>query len=126
MRWFKPNLRSSIFALLFGGQSTEASTVLQNYTLDDIRERMHAMAEAAGGARAQQVIRRVRYATDVEALWFIRSELMALLAGAYGEVVALEKVDEISDMFADLLPEGLRSRPSPLSGSVREAGRSDF
>lgn len=126
MRWFKPNLRSSLYALLFGGSAAEPSTVLQNYTLEDIRERMQAMAEAAGGARAEKVVRRIRYATDVEALWFIRSELMALLAGAYGELAALEKVDAISEMFDDLLPEGLRSRPSPLSASVREAGRSDF
>jgi hypothetical protein len=127
MRWFKPNLRSSFFALLFGGgPPKEPTTVMQTYTLEDIRERMQAMAEAAGGPRAQQVVRRVRYASDVEALWFIRSELMALLAGAYGEVVALDKVDEVSEMFDDLLPEGLRSRPSPLGSSVRDAGRSDF
>ena len=126
MRWFKPNLRSSIYALLFGSPA-EPATELQSYSLEDIRERMQAMAEAAGGPRAPLVIRRIRYATDVEALWFIRSELMALLAGAWGEVVALERIDAVSDMFDDLLPEGLRSRPSPLGGgSSREDGRSQY
>jgi hypothetical protein len=119
MRWLKPNLRSSIWAL-FGGPPEPPSTVIQQVSVDDIRGRMHALAESVGGERSQQVVRRIRYASDVESLWFIRSELMALLAGMLGEVAALEEVDAISDMFEDLLPEGLRSRPSPLSPSLRD------
>jgi hypothetical protein len=83
MRWLKPNLRSSIWAL-FGGPPEPPSTVIQQVSVDDIRGRMHALAESVGGERSQQVVRRIRYASDVEALWFIRSELMALLAGDAG------------------------------------------
>jgi hypothetical protein len=120
MRWLKPNLRSSIWAL-FGGPPTEPpSTLIEQVSVDDIRHRMHALADSVGGERSQQVVRRIRYASDVEALWFIRSELMALLAGVMGEAAALEEVDAISDMFEELLPEGLRSRPSPLSPSLRD------
>lgn len=120
MRWLKPNLRSSIWAL-FGGPPTEPpSTMIEFVSVDDIRRHMRALAGSVGGERAEQVMRRIRYASDVESLWFIRSELMALLAGVLGEAAALEQVDAISDMFEDLLPEGLRSRPSPLSPSARE------
>ena len=45
---------------------------------------------------------------------FIRGELMGLLARAHGEMTALGEIEEISEMFEDLLPPGLRSRPSPL------------
>jgi hypothetical protein len=120
MRWLKPNLRSSIWALFGGPPNEPPSTEIQRVSVDDVRRRMHELAISVSGERAQQVVRRIRYASDVEALWFIRSELMALLAGELGEAAALEEVDAISDMFEDLLPEGLRSRPSPLSPSFRD------
>lgn len=128
MRWFKPNLRSSIWALFGGGprkdEDEEDATVVPAYSLEDIRKKMLQLAtHGTGGARAEQVIRRIRYASDAEGLYFIRSELMALLANIHGEAVALDAIDAISEMFDDLLPEGLRSRPSPLAPSAREAGR---
>ncbi len=126
MRWFKPNLRNSIWAL-FGGSSPPPpadSTQLPTVTIEDIRKRMLQLAShGTAGVLAEQVTRRIRYATDVEALYFIRSELMALLATVHGEAVALDAIDAVSDMFEELLPEGLRSRPSPLAPSIREAGR---
>jgi hypothetical protein len=124
MRWLKPNLRSSLWAL-FGAAPAEpvVSTIIERVTVEDIRAQMQQLAESVAGERSEQVMRRIRYASDVEALWFIRSELMALLAGSRGEAAALEAIDAISDMFENLLPEGLRSRPSPLSASLRDVGR---
>ena len=61
------------------------------------------------------VRRRIRYAVSVEALWFMRGELMAVLSRSHGEAVALEYISIIGEMFDDLLPQGLRSRPSPLA-----------
>jgi hypothetical protein len=49
----------------------------------------------------------------------MRGELMALLSRSHGEAAALQKVDSLSSLFADLLPRGLRSRPSPLSNTFR-------
>lgn len=128
MRWFKPNLRSSIWALFGGGAQAsqdEAPTDFQPHvTIEDIRKRMLQLASHGNASpQAEQVMRRIRYASDVEALYFIRSELMALLATIHGEEVALDAIDAVSEMFEDLLPEGLRSRPSPLAPSIREAGR---
>ena len=45
---------------------------------------------------------------------------MAVLAGQYGEVAARAKLSSINDMFENLLPQGLRSRPSPLSSLGRD------
>jgi len=66
------------------------------------------------GDRAVVLRRRIRYADQVESLWFMRGELMAVLASSRGEAAALALVSSVSDMFEDLLPQGLRSRPSPL------------
>jgi hypothetical protein len=59
--------------------------------------------------------RRIRYASEVMALWYLRGDLMALLASRHGEVRARQNLKEITGMFADMLPKGLRSRPSPLA-----------
>lgn len=115
MRWFKTkDLRSSIYAMF--SVSTAATPRAEDpATMDQIREAMLAMAAMDHGERAAGLARRIRYATDLQALWFMRGELMQLLARDHGEVAAREKVDELSVMFTHLLPSGLRSRPSPLN-----------
>ena len=51
----------------------------------------------------------------------MRGEVMQLLARLHGEATAREKVDELSSLFSDLLPSGLRSRPSPLNAPYRNS-----
>ena len=54
--------------------------------------------------------------TDIQALWYLRGDLMAALAAMHGEVAARQKVAAVTQMFQGLLPNGLNSRPSPLVG----------
>lgn len=115
MRWFKPNLRSSLHAIFSSGFPAPAPTAAMQYGIDDIREAMLALMTTALDEQYPHVVRRIRYATDIQALWFLRGDLMRALAGSCGEAAAREKVDAVSEMFEDQLPEGLRSRPSPLS-----------
>ncbi|MDE2605098.1 MAG: hypothetical protein KGL68_04160 [Burkholderiales bacterium] len=120
MRWFKTkDLRSSIYALF--SVSTSEQRVEDAATMDQIREAMLALAGDEPGDRAAGVVRRIRYATDLQSLWFMRGELMQLLARNEGEAAAREKVDELSSLFTDLLPSALRSRPSPLSPEYRNS-----
>jgi hypothetical protein len=63
-----------------------------------------------------QVTRRIRYASDVQALWYLRGDLMAALAAMHGEGAARKQVATVTDMFRGLLPNGLDSRPSRLVG----------
>jgi len=95
-------------------------------TLEDIREVMLDMAGPAD-ERSAILVRRIRYAADPQALWFMRSELMGLLARKEGEVIARSKLEVLSDLFRELLPSGLRSRPSPLFSAREERaeGRGD-
>ena len=115
MRWFKTkDLRSSIYAM-FSVTTAATPRAEDPATMDQIREAMLAMAAVDPGERAAGLARRIRYATDLQTLWFMRGEIMQLLAQDHGEAAAREKVDELSSMFTHLLPSGLRSRPSPLN-----------
>ena len=117
MRWFKPNLgnsiRNSINAILSLGHAISAPASLPAYGIEDIRDAMLALVEDDGDK--PHVKRRIRYAVDVQALWYLRGDLMSVLASKHGEAAARAKLSSINDMFENLLPQGLRSRPSPLN-----------
>lgn len=114
MRWIKPNLRSSIYGLL-GSPSQPSESMLENGT-EDIRQAMLDILGPSGAQQFPQVTRRVRYANDVQALWYLRGDLMAALSAMHGEARARDQISRLTDMFRGLLPAGLTSRPSPLIG----------
>ena len=113
MRWFKANIRNSIYGLL-GNPVSPTESVLECGT-EDIREAMLQLLGESGPKHFPHVTRRVRYANDVQALWYLRGDLMAALAAMHGESTAREKVQNITRMFHGLLPGSLTSRPSPLT-----------
>lgn len=112
MRWFKPNLRGSLYGLL-GNPVAPTESTLESGT-EDIREAMLALLGEVGTKRFPHVTRRVRYANDIQGLWYLRGDLMAALAATHGETAAREKIQTITNMFHGLLPGSLSSRPSPL------------
>lgn len=113
MRWFKPSLRNSIYGLLGHGQPTES---VLDCRMEDIRESMLELLGDDGARHHPQITRRIRYATDIQALWYLRGDLMAVLADVHGEAQARRQVRSVTDMFRGLLPGSLTSRPSPLLG----------
>lgn len=118
MRWLKPHLRNSINALLTWGHFTPPAEAQPCYGIEDIRDSMLALVE--DDEDKPHVKRRIRYAIDVQALWYLRGDLMSVLAGRHGEVAARAKLSSINEMFDNLLPKGLRSRPSPLSAVAKD------
>jgi hypothetical protein len=82
--------------------------------LEQIRRTMTDLAASCGGRASAGLAMRVHYAADVQALWFMRSELMGLLAVSRGEGPARDAVEKLSAMFAGLLPAGLRPRSTSL------------
>ena len=116
MRWFKPNLRSSVSAMFSSGHpSVPAESALEEVGIEDIRTSMLALIGDIEEQKFLHVGRRIRYASEVMGLWYLRGDLMALLASRHGEVQARANLKTITDMFEDMLPKGLRSRPSPLA-----------
>lgn len=114
MAWFKGTLRNSIYGLL-GNPVTPSDSVLESGT-EDIREAMLALMGEAGAREFANVTRRVRYANDIQGLWYLRGDVLAALAATQGEAAARQKIQKITRMFEGLLPGSLSSRPSPLVG----------
>lgn len=112
MRWFKPNLRNGLFGLL-GHASPPSESVLEE-SVEDIREAMLSLMGDDAPRRFPQVTRRLRYAGDIQGLWYLRGDLMAVLATIHGEAEARRMIEPITEMFDGLLPGSLYSRPSPL------------
>ncbi len=115
MRWFKPNLRGSIYGIFWSGPpQAEAATLIEEIDMEVVRHEMLALLDDAQGERVATVRRRITYAGEIQGLWFLRGELMAVLANSHGETVARGRIAQVSELFDGLVPEGLRSKPSPL------------
>ena len=106
---FMPQLRTSYMALLGRAEPTPDAL---NVRTEVIRELMlHELGEY-GEKKFPAIARRVRYAPDVQGLWYARSDVMAILATTYGETVAREKIAHISERFNGLLPKSLTGKIS--------------
>jgi hypothetical protein len=112
MRWFKP-VKNSIYGLL-GSPMPPTESVLE-VTTEDIRESMLGLL-GDSAPKFPHVTRRIRYANDIQSLWYLRGDLMGALASLYGESEARRRMASVTHMFEGLLPGGLTSRPSPLMG----------
>ena len=107
-------LRSSFFALLSGSTPSTATRHAREDRLETIRA--HMMDNL--GERINdypQLARRIRHAPQIQVLWYLRSDLMTMLAATHGEIEARAKLASLNHMFEGQLPLGLKSRPSPLS-----------
>ena len=114
MRWFK-GVRNSVYGLLGSTTGAPSDSTLEDKT-EDIREAMLELLGDAGTKQFANVTRRIRYANDIQGLWYLRGDLMAALATTMGEAAARQQVQRITQMFQGMLPGSLNSRPSPLMG----------
>ena len=112
MRWIKPSLTSSFYS--FMGYAAIVPKSVRAERTENIREAMLDALGPGNSAECVQIRRRIRFARDIEGLWYLRGELMAALATLQGEAAARQKIDSLSTLFQGLLPGGLGSRPSPL------------
>ena len=81
-----------------------------NARAEFIRELMLHELGSYGEKKFPAVTRRVRYAPDVQGLWYALSDVMAILANTYGETIAREKIADISGRFNGLLPKSLTKK----------------
>jgi hypothetical protein len=120
MRWNKESLKSSLQSLL-GHKPTDRAparppTPGDGRRFEMIRTAMLGQLEEVGLEGYEHVARRIRQAKDVEALWFLRADLMYALSSLRGEAEAARRMSRITPQFNGLLSAGLNSRPSPLGG----------
>lgn len=88
------------------GMVEDTPSALDN-RIETIRELMLDEIGQSGEKEFPRVVRRIRYAVNAQGLWYLRSELMAILAGIHGETVARQKITAISSRFKGLLPSSL-------------------
>lgn len=81
----------------------------------DIRQAMlDCLAGLDESHHLARVWARVLYAPDIQALWYLRSEVMTLLARLLGEAAAHSQLSTITTMFQGLLPSAQQPRPNRL------------
>ena len=93
---------SSLMSQL-GGWLTEADAASLT---KDIRVAMvAAMLEALRGQTTRPAVwNKVIYATSIQTLWYLRTDLMAFLSEQAGETRAREKLAEITEKFRGAMP----------------------
>ena len=94
MRWLKPVIRHSISALL-GSELRKDSPE----SLEPVRQAMLDVLGQDGATANPQLTRRLQYLYDIQALWFARAELVAVLSSLHGEVKAVEAVRKLTPLF---------------------------
>jgi hypothetical protein len=78
--------------------------------LGRIRTAMLSVLQAHGGHSIQRVSQRVRFAVDVEALWYLRQDVMTALSAIDGESAARRQMKSINSMFKGGLPGSMGPR----------------
>lgn len=63
------------------------------------------------GQSFHRVAQRIRYADEMESLWYLRQDMMAALSDVHGEARARREMRPINDLFKGLLPQAMVARP---------------
>lgn len=87
-----------------------ASARTKDLQLGRIRSAMLSLLPSHGGHSVQRVSQRVRFAADVETLWYLRQDVMTALSAIDGETAARRKMKDINSMFEGGLPGSMGPR----------------
>ncbi len=104
---FAPQLTRSCMTLMGRAEPTKQALDARTEVIRALM--LHELGDY-GEKKFPAVACRVRYATDVQGLWYARSDVMSILANTHGEAVAREKIASISCRFNGLLPKSLTGK----------------
>jgi len=110
MRWNKPNLRSHLHDPADRDMPSSTAWV-RHQGLEEVRKAMLESLAGLAGSEVARMSMRLRYAGDIEALWYLRSDLLNTLAPARGEAGARGVLDQLTLLFHGRMPSV--SRPAP-------------
>jgi hypothetical protein len=102
-------LRNSFWAML-GRDTSEASEAV----VERIRARMLSAMDDYGLEHASHLDVKISFATDIDALWYLRSDLMNAICATRGESVARAALTEITTMFKGYHASATTSRFASL------------
>lgn len=116
MRWNKPTVRGSSLHGLIGRDAPASTAWVRDQQLEEVRRAMIRSLSGFSGCEVARMNIRLRYAGDIEALWYLRSDLRSTLAPLQGEPVAKNVIDEVTLLFQGLLPRAVGAPArAPLS-----------
>lgn len=111
MSWKRSKIASSLMSLFVESAPEPAP----NGCIQDIRQAMlDCLSSLDANGQTSLIFARVRRAPDLQALWYLRADVMVLLASVVGESRARTQLQPITHMFVGLLPAAQRARPSRL------------
>ncbi len=114
MRWNKPNIRNNLHDLL--GRDKPSSTAwVRDQGLETVRQAMLKNLMGLSGCEVARMNMRLRYAADIEALWYLRTDLFNTLLPYRGQAVAQTLLDQVTPLFQGLFPMSLRAPLQPRS-----------
>ena len=112
MSWKSSKFVTSFLSLFGEAPSAQSSAV----RVQEIRQAMLDCFQGTPSCPDQaQIWRRVLYAPDIQSLWYLRSDILILLAHHLGENEAHARLDRVTALFAGLLPAAQKPRVSRLS-----------
>lgn len=71
---------------------------------------MLSLLQVHGGHAIQRIAHRVRFADDLESLWYLRQDLLMALSALDGEAAARRQLRPINNLFKGRLPHTMGPR----------------
>ncbi len=100
---FASAIKTSILGLLTATPTHGNSTLIDQ--LEAIRYAMVSVLGDDADTDWRPLMLRIKYAEDIGALWFLRSDVMAALSNMYGEHKARDVMAHLNDMFKGFMPD---------------------
>ena len=113
MRWNKPYVRGSSLHGLLGRDAPASTAWVRDQQLEEVRRAMISSLAGFSGCEVARMNIRLRYAGDIESLWYLRTDLQSTLAPLQGEPCAKNVIDEVTLLFQGLLPRTLGTPVRP-------------
>lgn len=112
MRWTRPPVRNHLHDL--PGRDKPSSTAwVRDHGLEEVRRAMLQSLAGVSGCEVARMNMRLRYASDIEALWYLRTDLFHTLLPLRGESGARDVIDQVTPLFQGQLPRALRPALPP-------------
>jgi hypothetical protein len=103
MQRIHSSLRDSFWALLgYASPNQEHADALGR-----VRQRMLDLLGDSADLTHDPLVQRIRHASEAEALWYARHDLLVALAEVHGEAAARQSIAALNALFAGLLPASL-------------------
>jgi len=78
--------------------------------LSRVRNAMLSTLQKHGGHAVARLSQRVRFADDMESLWYLRQDLLLALSAEDGEAAARRELRHINNLFKGRLPQTMGPR----------------